>query len=63
MIKYCPKCHKEAFRTEETDEGVKIIQGGRSVFNFNRSSNINIGISCPSGHNVKFEMGEKVESV
>lgn len=55
-IVYCPKCHKEAYRIEETEDMIKVIQGKRTVLNISRSSSVKMSLSCPSGHPVKFEI-------
>lgn len=55
-IVYCPKCHKEAYRIEETEDMIKVIQGKRTVLNISRSSSVKISLSCPSGHPVNLEI-------
>ncbi|MBA7560255.1 hypothetical protein ES708_01877 [subsurface metagenome] len=55
-VKYCPKCHKEAYRIEETEDMVKVIKGRRAVLNISRSSSVKMSLSCPSGHSVKLEL-------
>jgi len=61
MIKYCPKCHKEAYRLVEGEETVKVMQGRGTVLNLNRSSSINMSLTCPSGHPVELKIKPKGE--
>ncbi len=56
MRKFCPKCHREAYRLEETEETMKIVQGGGTVLNLNRQSTVSMNLNCPSGHPVKLEI-------
>lgn len=58
-IKYCPKCHKEAYRIEETEDMIKVIQGRRTMLNISHSSSVKMSLSCPSGHPVKLEIKPK----
>lgn len=58
-IKYCPKCHKEAYRLIENEEGVKIMQGDKYLINLSHSSSCNMSVNCPSGHPVKIEIKPK----
>ena len=60
-IKYCPKCHKEAYRLIEEGDNIKVIQGGRTVLNLNKNSSVSMSFACPSGHPVKMELNPKVE--
>jgi len=57
MIKFCPKCHKEAYRIEETEDMIKVIQGRGTLLNLIRSSSVSMSVNCPSGHPVKLEIG------
>lgn len=56
MIKYCPKCHKEAYRLEKDKDNVKVIQNGRTFISVSQSSSVSMSINCPSGHPVKLEI-------
>lgn len=60
MIKYCPKCHKEAYRLIESNGNIKVVlPNGSTVLNLGRSSKVSMNISCPSGHSVPLELGEQ----
>lgn len=52
-IKFCPKCHVEVYRVRYGKDNIGVIQGGRTLLNLGRSSNVSMSISCPSGHSVK----------
>lgn len=56
MIKFCPRCHKEAYRLEEDGDNIKIIQGNKSVISLNKKSTVSMSIACPSGHPVRLEI-------
>ncbi len=56
MIKYCLKCHKEAYRLEENGDSTKIIQNGRVLLNVSKTSKVSMNVSCPNGHSVKLEI-------
>ena len=58
-VTFCPKCHREAYRIENTDDMIKVIQGRRTLLNISRSSSVKISLSCPSGHPVKLEIEQK----
>ncbi len=60
-IKYCPKCHKEAYRLREEGDSIEVIQGSRTVLNLNNKSSVSMSFSCPSGHPVKMETNPKVK--
>lgn len=54
MIKYCPRCHKEAYRLKRENGKVEIMQNGRTLLNLGDSNNIGtISVSCPNGHLVR----------
>jgi len=52
-VGFCPVCHKEAYKIIEDGDTIKIMQGGRTTLDLNKRSNVNINLSCPSGHQVK----------
>lgn len=56
-IKFCPKCHREAFRIKENGENIEIIQGGRTFISMSKNSSTSISINCPLGHKVKLKVG------
>lgn len=57
LIKYCPKCHQEAYRLIEEGENIKVILPNRKrVLNIGQKSSVNISLSCPSNHAVKLEI-------
>lgn len=56
MIKYCPKCHKEAYRIKEEGESIKITQDGGTVLSLNKNSSVEMSFNCPDGHPVKLEI-------
>jgi len=57
LIKYCPKCHQEAYRLVEEGENIKVILPNRKrVLNINQKSSVNMSLSCPRGHPVKLEI-------
>lgn len=57
LIKYCPKCHREAYRLVEEGENIKVIlPNGKSVLNIGQKSSVNMSISCPRGHQVKLNI-------
>lgn len=59
-IKFCPICHREVYRIEETEDMIKVIQGKRTLLNLNHKSSVSMSISCPVGHPVKLEIKPKV---
>ncbi|MBA7614642.1 hypothetical protein ES703_21910 [subsurface metagenome] len=60
MIKYCPKCHREAYRLRRENGKVEIVQNGRTVISLGGNSNIGtVSVTCPSGHSVKVVVKEK----
>lgn len=61
MIKYCPKCHRETYRVNDKGDNIKVTQGSRTILNISRKSNINLGLSCPSGHSVKLTIKSEEE--
>ena len=56
-IKFCPKCHREAYRLVEEGEQVKVIQWGKTLLNISETSNVTMNINCPAGHPVKLVIG------
>jgi len=53
-VKYCPKCHKEAYRLRRENGKVKVVQNGRTIISLGGSSNIGtVSVTCPSGHSVR----------
>ena len=58
-IKYCPKCHQEAYRIIEKEDSIKIMQGRIVILNLNRESSVSMSLSCPHGHPVKLEIKPK----
>lgn len=60
-VVYCPICHKEAYRIEETEDMIKVIQGRRTVLNIGHSSSVKMSLSCPSGHSVPLEIKPEEE--
>jgi len=57
MIKYCPRCHREAYRLIEEDDQIKIKQGNSTIISVNESSNVSMSVNCPNGHSVKLKIG------
>lgn len=39
-IKYCPRCHREAYRIEDDGDMIRIIQGRRTLLNISHSSSV-----------------------
>ena len=58
MIKYCPKCHREAYRLVQKDGAIQVTQEGRSLLNLGENSSVSMGLQCPAGHSVKLVIGE-----
>lgn len=57
MIKYCPKCHREAYRLVEEGENIKVIlPNGKTVLNIGQKSSVSMSIGCPNSHPVKLEI-------
>jgi len=57
LIKYCPKCHQEAYRLVEEGENIKVIlPNGKSVLNIGQKSSVDMSINCPNSHLVKLEI-------
>ncbi|GAH79868.1 unnamed protein product [marine sediment metagenome] len=62
MIKFCPKCHKEAYRLVEEGENVKVVlPNGNTVLNIGQKSSVSMSINCPSNHAVKLEIKSREE--
>jgi len=59
IIKYCPKCHREAYRLEESGDNIKVIQEGKTFISVSKNSSVSMDVSCPSGHTVRLEFGGK----
>ena len=54
---FCPICHKLTAQVIRDDNGVKLMQNGKSILSLGKNSSGNsISIRCPAGHNVKVEM-------
>lgn len=56
QTKYCPRCHREAYRVEEDGDSIRIIQNRKSLIKMDRNSSSTIKVTCPFGHPVKVEM-------
>ena len=56
-VKYCPRCHREAYRMRESDGKVEIIQGGKNLVTTDKTSTISMNVNCPMGHPVKVKVG------
>ncbi|KKM84020.1 hypothetical protein LCGC14_1303450 [marine sediment metagenome] len=58
-IVFCNKCHKVAAQVEISNEGTKIMQGGKTIISLGDKSSIAgmkgnaLSIVCPQGHKVK----------
>lgn len=62
LIKYCPKCHREAYRLVEEGENIKVIlPNGNIVLNIGQKSSVSMSVSCPSNHAVKLEIKPRGE--
>lgn len=61
VIRYCSRCHQEAFRIQENGDTIKVVQSGNAILNINRKSTVSMSITCPSGHPVKLEIRPEVE--
>lgn len=59
-IKFCPKCHREAFRLMKNERGYQVLQNGKPLVTLGDNSTCSISIGCPSGHPVKLKIGEKI---
>ena len=59
IVKYCPKCHREAYRLVEEGENIKVIQGKGVLLNINKKSSVSMNLQCPSGHSVELKIGER----
>lgn len=58
-IKYCPKCHQEAYRLVEEGENIKVVlPNGSTILNINRKSSVSMSVNCPSNHTVELKIGE-----
>ncbi len=55
-VVYCPKCHQEAYRLDESKDAIKVIRKGNTLINVNRESSVSMNVSCPNGHLVKLEI-------
>jgi hypothetical protein len=54
---FCPKCHKLVAEKKVTEERVELRQNGKVLLSLSsQSRGNNIGLRCPSGHNVKVEI-------
>lgn len=58
MVKFCPKCHREAYRLVENDGHIEIVQGGKTLIKTDKASTVSMSVNCPSGHPVKLEVGK-----
>ena len=56
MIRFCPKCHRQAFQLVKSKEGTQVIQNGQTLINLGNNSGASISISCPQGHPIKLEI-------
>lgn len=59
-IRFCPECHKEAYRIKEEGESIKITQGGSTVLSLNKSSSVSMSFNCPDGHAVPLVLEPEV---
>lgn len=51
---FCPKCHRLAAQVLRNDDGVKLVQNGKTLLFLGKGSTGNtIGIKCEAGHNVR----------
>jgi len=51
---FCPKCHRLAAQVLRNDDGVKLVQNGKTMLSLGKGSSGNtVGVKCPSGHNVQ----------
>ena len=62
IIKYCPKCHKEAYRVYEAGEAIEVMQGGNTILKLNKKSKVNLKLKCPDGHSVKYKLKPEEEN-
>ena len=54
---FCPVCHKLTAQVIRNDNGVKLMQNGKSTLSLGKNSSGNsIAIKCSDGHSVKAEM-------
>lgn len=60
-IKFCPICHKEAYRIRENGDSIEVVQGTMTIIKVNRESTVSMAISCPSGHSVPLRIGQKIK--
>lgn len=60
LIKYCPKCHQEAYRlVEEGDSRKVVLPNGHNALRIGKKSKVNMSISCPMGHKVPLKIGQE----
>lgn len=60
---FCPKCHKLTAQINRSEERVELRQNGRVLLSLSAQTKGNtIGLKCPSGHNMKVEIGNKQSS-
>jgi len=60
LVKYCPKCHREAYRLVEEGENIKVIlPNGNTVLNIGQKSSVSMSVSCPAGHSVPLRIGQQ----
>jgi hypothetical protein len=57
MIKFCPKCHREAYRMIDRGEQILITQNSRNVMNIGKNSCVKMNLQCPVGHDVWLRLG------
>jgi hypothetical protein len=66
-IEFCPKCHREVYRTISDEKGVKIVQGAKTVIHMGPKSKIgSMTLNCPAGHPIKIKnlhLGEQHKEV
>ncbi|MBA7560638.1 hypothetical protein ES708_02267 [subsurface metagenome] len=58
-VKYCPKCHMEAYRVVEEGDKIRIVQGGQIQLSIDKASSVSFSLNCPNGHPVKLEIGKE----
>ena len=56
-VVFCPICHKLTAQIIRDNNGVKLMQNGKSILSLGKNSSGNsIAIKCADGHSVKVEI-------
>ena len=54
---FCPRCHKLTAQVVRNDEGVKLVQNGKTLLSLGKGSSGNsIAVKCEAGHTVSVKI-------